>query len=71
MVVVKSSTGKTTKNGLISVDCKVWNVSQTGQFGAETTMQVGDVVYIMTAPSGEVINVYITSRADGESQPKK
>ena len=68
MLAGPSSSGKTTKNGLLSVDCKIWDVSGTGVLGAETTLQVGDIVYAMQAPSGEIINIYITKRPQAEPQ---
>ena len=50
------------KKGTLAEDCKIWNVSDTGEFGAETELQVGDVIYAGRNPDGEIINVYVISR---------
>ena len=33
------------KNGVMSTECKVWNVSDSGEFGTETEVRVGDCIY--------------------------
>jgi hypothetical protein len=52
-----------TKYGVLAEDCKVWNVSDTGTFGEETTLQLGDYVYAARQPSTEIINIYVLKRA--------
>ena len=66
MVTLQSKTGKTTKYGILSAECKVWNVSDVGQFGELTTLQEGDNVYAMQAPTGEIINIYVIRRTQEE-----
>lgn len=51
------------KSGVLSADCKIWNVSDTGEFGAETKLQVGDYIYAGRDPYSQIINVYVLSRA--------
>lgn len=68
MIVVVSSTGKTVKNGVISTDCKIWDVSGEEHFGEETTLREGDRVYVMREPFGEIINVYVTGRAQNKGK---
>ena len=50
------------KTGIMAADCKVWNVSDTGDFGAETELQVGDCIYAGRNPLSEIINIYVISR---------
>lgn len=61
-VRVTSSTGKTVKDGYLDSNCKVWNVSATGRFGEETTLQAGDVIYAIQSPFGTLVNIYVTKR---------
>lgn len=49
-------------DGVLSADCKVYNVSSVGEYGAETTLQPGDCVYGWKQPNGEVCHVYVVSR---------
>lgn len=51
------------KTGIMTADCKVWNVSDTGDFGAETELRVGDCIYAGRNPLSEIINIYVISRA--------
>lgn len=51
------------KNGVLTSDCKVWNVSDTGEFGTETELKVGDCIYVGRNPYSEIVNVYVVSRA--------
>lgn len=53
---------RSSKIGILAPDCKIWNVSDTGTFGAETKLQLGDTVYAAKQPSGEIVNVYVLSR---------
>lgn len=55
------------KNGIMSADCKIWNVSNVGEFGAETKLQVGDRIYAGRNPYSEIINIYVISRAQDEA----
>jgi len=55
------------KNGILAADCKIWNVSDTGEFGAETKLQVGDCIYAGRNPYSEIVNIYILSRAQDEA----
>ena len=60
---VTCSSGDSEKTGIMAADCKVWNVSDTGEFGAETELQVGDIIYAGRNPLSEIINVYVVKRA--------
>lgn len=51
------------KNGIMAADCKVWNVSDTGDFGAETELRVGDYIYAGRNPLSEIVNIYVIQRA--------
>lgn len=66
VVILKSSSGKSTKNGVLATGCKIWNVSDNSVLGEETIFQPGDVVYAMQDPCGEIVNAYIVSRAQDE-----
>ncbi|MBO5867844.1 MAG: hypothetical protein J6Q54_02915 [Oscillospiraceae bacterium] len=50
------------KTGIMTSDCKVWNVSGTGEFGAETQPQVGDCIYAGRNPYSEIVNIYVVKR---------
>ncbi len=52
-------------NGVMMPDCKVYNVSTTGEYGAETTLQQGDYIYAFRQPSGELVTVFVVRRALG------
>ena len=67
-VVTKMSYGKTSTagNAVMMPDCKVYNVSTTGQYGAETTLQAGDYIYAFMQPSGELVHIYVARRCIGE-----
>lgn len=60
------STATNTKGGVLATDCKVYNVSAIGDYGKETTLQVGDYVYAYKQPTGEVIHIYVIRRYTGE-----
>lgn len=59
---VTCSSGDIEKTGMMAADCKVWNVSGTGELGAETELQVGDVIYAGRNPLSEIINIYVVER---------
>ena len=63
-VVTRIVYGKpgTTYNGVMMPDCKIYNASTTGQYGAETTLRVGDYFYAFRQPSGEVVHIYVVRR---------
>ena len=52
------------KDGFMATDCKVWNVSDTGEFGVETELQVGDCIYAGRDPYSNIVNIYVVSRAE-------
>lgn len=60
---VTCTSGDSEKTGIMAADCKVWNVSDTGEFGAETELQAGDIIYAGRNPLSEIINVYVVKRA--------
>ena len=70
VVIATTKMGKSAKNGVLAKDCKIWNVSDTGTFGEETTLRTGDTIYAIEAPSGEIINVYVLQRAHGKDAKK-
>lgn len=51
------------KNGFMATDCKVWNVSDTGEFGTETELRVGDCIYAGRNAYSDIVNIYVVSRA--------
>lgn len=51
------------KTGIMTADCKVWNVSDTGEFGTETELRVGDCIYAGRNPLSEIVSIYVISRA--------
>lgn len=51
------------KNGVMSTECKVWNVSDSGEFGTETEVRVGDCIYAGRDAYSNIINIYVVSRA--------
>lgn len=50
------------KTGIMASDCKVWNVSDEGQLGAETELRVGDLIYAGRNPLSEIVNIYVIDR---------
>lgn len=54
------------KNGVLAANCKFYNVSKVGEYGAETALQVGDYVYCWKQPSGEILHGYVIRRYIGE-----
>ena len=56
-------------NVVLAADCKIYDVSAVGlangNYGLETTLQVGDQIYASRQPTGEAINVYVTKRIIG------
>ena len=54
-----------TKNGVLAYGAKVWNVSTYGEYGAETTLQVGDYVFAGKNSIGEVAYAYVVRRTVG------
>ena len=66
VIIVASSSGKTVKTGVLATDCKIWNVSDDGGFGTETTFREGDYVYAIKGPTDEVVLAYILRRAENK-----
>lgn len=64
--IANFSTATSTKGGILAADCKVYNVSAIGDYGKETTLQLGDYVYAYKQPSGEIIHLYVIRRYTGE-----
>ena len=66
-IVIRMTYGntKTTYNGVMMPDCKIYNVSTVGDYGAETTLRVGDYIYAFRQPSGELVHIYVTRRCIG------
>lgn len=52
-------------DGVLATDCKVYNVSSVGEYGAETTLQLGDCVYAWKQPTSEIVHAYVTQRYEG------
>ena len=53
------------RNSILSPDCKIYNVSEVGQYGAETTLQEGDRIYAHRKPTGEAIFIFVVQRKVG------
>ncbi|MBO5868134.1 MAG: hypothetical protein J6Q54_04395, partial [Oscillospiraceae bacterium] len=64
---VTFKSGKTSKTGVVTEDCKIWDVSGVGEYGTETKLKLGDKVYAAKQPSGEIVNIYVISRAQEEA----
>ena len=60
-----SATATSITNGVMMPDCKVYNVSTTGEYGALTTLKAGDYIYAFRQPSGELIHIYVVRRCLG------
>ena len=60
-----SATATSITNGVMMPDCKVYNASTTGEYGALTTLQAGDYIYAFRQPSGELIHIYVVRRRLG------
>lgn len=61
-ITITFKLGKSSKTGILAPDCKIWDVSDTGAFGAETKLRLGDTVYATKQPSSEIVNIYVISR---------
>lgn len=66
-IVTKMTYGKSTTagNAVMMPECKIYNVSTVGQYGAETTLQNGDYIYAFKQPSGELVHIYVVRRCLG------
>ena len=66
-IVIRMAYGnaKTTYNGVMMPDCKIYNVSTVGKYGEETTLQVGDYIYAFRQPTGELVQIYVVRRCIG------
>jgi hypothetical protein len=66
-VGTRMSYGKRTSlaNNVMMPECKVYNMSTTGEYGAETKLQQGDYIYAFRQPSGELVKVYVVRRCNG------
>ena len=62
--VSENATATTSKNGLLSTDCKIYNVSGTGEYGEETKLQVDDRIIALRDPTGTVVCILITARVE-------
>ena len=66
-VVTRMTYGKPTSlaNNVMMPECKVYNLSTTGQYGSETKLQQGDYIYAFSQPSGELVAIYVVRRCNG------
>ncbi len=66
-VVTRMTYGKPTSlaNNVMMPDCKVYNLSTTGAYGAETKLEKGDYIYAFRQPSGELVKIYVVRRCIG------
>lgn len=66
-IVIRMTYGnaRTTYNGVMMPDCKIYNVSTVGAYGEETTLRVGDYIYAFRQPTGELVRIYVTRRCIG------
>ncbi|MBR4863247.1 MAG: hypothetical protein IKU07_01620 [Oscillospiraceae bacterium] len=66
-VVTRMTYGKPTSlaNNVMMPECKVYNMSTTGQYGAETKLQQGDYMYAFSQPTGELVKIFVVRRCNG------
>jgi len=66
-IFTKMTYGKrgTESNMVLAPNAKIYNASQYGQLGAETTVQPGDHIYAVRQPTGEILIGFITKRTIG------
>ena len=53
------------RTSIMAGDCKVYNVSEVGNYGEETTLQPHDRIYAHKRPTGEAICIFVTQRRVG------
>ena len=54
--------GSASVNTVLTPDCKVYNVSNLGTYGEETTVKQGDYVYAFYQPTKELVLIYVARR---------
>ena len=53
------------RTSIMAGDCKIYNVSEVGNYGEETTLQPHDRIYAHKKPTGEAICIFVTQRRVG------
>lgn len=48
--------------GILGANCKIYNLSEVGVYGAETKLQFGDYIYAYQNPSLQVVEVFVMRR---------
>lgn len=66
MVTTASASSKNSWTLILTPDCKVYDVSGYNTMGAETTLQIGDVIEPHRDLSGQIKAIFVTSRLMGE-----
>ena len=60
----ESASGKSTVNGIMHPECKVYDLSGvSGKLGAETKLQLGDKIFAAKNAAGEVMRVFVIGRS--------
>lgn len=59
---IKSSAPDTAITGIMSPDCKVYNLSGVGTYGEETKLQYGDYIYAYQNPNLEILQIFVMKR---------
>lgn len=49
-------------NGVMDANCKIWNLSPVGTYGAETKLQYGDYIYAYQSPELVVQQIFVMRR---------
>ena len=58
----KASAPNSAINGIMDVNCKIWNLSPVGTYGAETKLQYGDYIYAYQSPEAVVQQIFVIRR---------
>ena len=59
---ISCSLKESQKTAIMAESCKVWDVSDSDNLGAETELRAGDFIYAGRNPYGEIVNIYVISR---------
>ncbi len=65
IITILSPANLTETNWIMSADCKVYDMSGQGEYGAVTELRVGDNVKVFRNPPGEIVCMIIDSRQTG------
>ncbi|MBR4863833.1 MAG: hypothetical protein IKU07_04590, partial [Oscillospiraceae bacterium] len=62
VITLVTADGTASVNAVMTPDCKVYNVSNLGTYGEETTVREGDYVYAFYQPTKELVCIYVARR---------